>query len=311
MGVGFANSPGKDYVREYWNTPVLEYIFNKEKVKYNYLGFPGPEIIDIIHWQNMIAHVIAFEYIKLRKKVETALFYTGIEYVVYSGFMEETVLNNIDQEGKKFIQDRLITLYNLDFTNYITGKIPERGTTLRFDALRKIISFQRDAYFADRARDVFIMFLTVKAGYHAKHIKAYLQSELSAEVESIVSRFRTQEMINPKWSGTNAVILRTFIFDKMTNYFQTHNISSIFLPTFEYMGGSKRTTPMMHMTAICKHNKVGRSTPILLQKREEMFQIDRLRLEPNGLYKYNLHGRREISTHDPTEIISRCEGELF
>lgn len=311
MGTGFENSPGKDFVRSYWNTPLLEYIRGEAGAKYNYLGFPGKDALDIVLWREMIDYVVAFEYPKAVADVETALIKMGIDHIVYSGNMEETVFNGIDMGGKDFRHDRIITLYNLDFTNSITGRIRGRGRTLRFEALRNLMTLQRNQYIINNGRDVFILLITVRAEYHTGHVKAYLRSDLSREVEKIVSEYKSAEISSTARFGRNAEVLRAFILDRMHSYLESHQISSVFLPTVEYWGGKNSQSPMMHIMAVCKQNEVGTTTTKSIQKRSDLFQLERLRVEQDSLHRYTSESQTERVAINAVDLLKRYGNEIF
>jgi len=57
----FTDNPEKGVVRQQWNTPLLQHLHRKYGVRYRYLGLPGPDLIDVSLWRDMIDEVIAFE----------------------------------------------------------------------------------------------------------------------------------------------------------------------------------------------------------------------------------------------------------
>ena len=45
----FQDNPEKSVVRRVWDTPLLEHLHRKYKVRYRYLGLPGVDLIALQH----------------------------------------------------------------------------------------------------------------------------------------------------------------------------------------------------------------------------------------------------------------------
>ena len=97
----------------------------------------------------MIDEVIAFEppdkddngrraFTALTRNMRTA----GIPGRAYCGSFEEVVLLRKDFEGQDYVQDEVVTLYNLDFCNEISSPVETREggrKMLRFEAIRQVL----------------------------------------------------------------------------------------------------------------------------------------------------------------------------
>ncbi len=158
MAKPFHDNPDKITVREAWDTPLLQHLHQRYKIRYRYLGLPGVDLIDIQLWQSMIDEVIAFEPPSpppnpnpreainlLRKNMRLR----GIRGIAYWGSFEEVVMLRRDFDGQNYVQPKLITLYNLDFCDEITSKVETRRhgrRVWRFEAIRQILRDQAACY---------------------------------------------------------------------------------------------------------------------------------------------------------------------
>ncbi|GAG45864.1 unnamed protein product, partial [marine sediment metagenome] len=168
----FQETPAKRMVREKWNTPFLKYLHEKYGIKYRYMGFPGTELTDIKLWKEMIEWVVAFELPAPApderiwiEKLRTNLRKLGVPGIAYYGSFEQVVVLREDLDGLAYEQDRVITLYNLDFCDEICSKVstPNAGKELlRFEALRQILQDQKECYVTKSGPSYFIILLTVR-----------------------------------------------------------------------------------------------------------------------------------------------------
>ena len=128
------DSPGKRAVREHWNTPLLGFLNQVHGFRYRYMGLPGVDLIDVRLWRDMIEEVIAFEVPARptrqdpegRRRIRTLrrnLQVLGIPGHAFFGPMEEVVILRQDYDGTPYDQNKLITLYNLDFCDEIASRI--------------------------------------------------------------------------------------------------------------------------------------------------------------------------------------------
>ncbi len=127
----FSDSPAKKTVREKWNTPLLKHLHETYGFVYRYFGLPGPDILDVKLWKEMIKEVVAFEvpapggiperkYINdLRRNLEIL----GLPNIAYYGPFEEIILRRQDHESTQYDQSNVITLYNLDFCEEYNKKV--------------------------------------------------------------------------------------------------------------------------------------------------------------------------------------------
>jgi len=130
----FRNHPNKDILREKWCKPIIQTIYNTLNYKFLYLGLPGINALDISTWIDYIEEVIAFEYSdeenedefnKLNEYLNKLERERKINaYRLYCGWMEEIIISGQDDNNIPFIQNDVVTIYNLDFLQYyfITDK---------------------------------------------------------------------------------------------------------------------------------------------------------------------------------------------
>lgn len=261
-------------MREEWNTPFLKYIHEQYGVKYRYFGLPGTELEDIRLWRNMIEEVIAFEIpssdgdersniIQLRTNLKKL----GIRHVAYYGSFEEVVIIGEDWEGQEYKQDKLITLYNLDFCDEISSSVEtqERGKKkLRYEAIRVILLDQKRCYLdrEDGQPCYFIILLTIRNQIRAERIIEYLQSNnLLEETYSYAENCKKTSEIpaSGDLTGTYAWAIKALLYDVLIGDFKGHNIDSLCFPILKYWGtpirrSGRRTieSPMFHWMLLCK-----------------------------------------------------------
>jgi len=253
--------PRKNTVRRQWDTPVLEALSKHWCTKFFYCGLPGPKAIDIWLWKSMIDRVVAFQTLSdigdpRREVIDLAreLSMLDIPHVVYCGPLEEVVLRRVDYDGKEFKLDELVTLYNLDFCNCITGSVKTKGglQRLRFDALREIAAFQRDL-FRQYGATRFVMLLTVQDTFHANHVNARFKDP---DLPEATRRF-VQKAGQPVSFDRDGVLhrstdlLKAFVFTCLSDYLRGQNIMSVFLPAVAYTGRTNNS-PMLHFVVICE-----------------------------------------------------------
>lgn len=266
----FADSPGKRVVREQWNTPLLRHLHDRYGFIYRYFGLPGPDILDIELWRDMIKEVIAFEVpaegarderiniIKLREKLELR----GIPNETYYGPFEQVTLLGRDFDGQIYNQENVITLYNLDFCGEVGSKI--RSVTgeeyYRFEAIRQVIRNQAECYNRLSRPSCFIILLTVRNQIHSR----VLQERLTACRPLCEDFVRACESTIPivgelPLIGTHAWALKTILLTFFSECLRGNNISALFFPFVKYNGVQKRISrtqtipsPMLHLTIFCK-----------------------------------------------------------
>jgi hypothetical protein len=182
----FTDNPEKCVVREQWNTPLLKYLNSQHGVRYRYLGLPGTDLLDVRLWQDMIDEVIAFEppdkdnpangrtaFNALTRNMRIA----DIAGRAYCGSFEEVVLLRKDFEGQDYVQDKVVTLYNLDFCSEIGSKIRTREGSrkvLRVEAIRQVLRDQLQCYQQSGHPRHFVLMITVRNQISAGKICSYL-----------------------------------------------------------------------------------------------------------------------------------------
>jgi hypothetical protein len=259
MPGSFTDHHRKRIVRELWNTPILEWLFQKWGAKYLYLGLPGPEAHDIKLWAKMIENVIAFEItddtgVNPRGNFErliSNLTLLNLPHSVYHGNIEDVILWKEDLEGREFKNDRFVTLFNLDFCNPITGMIRTRNSRkcLRFEAIREIVTMQR-ALFRTTGASKFVMLITAYDAFHHKEMNRFVsRRDLANEIRAVVNKEHAVKLPHSDLYR-NTELLRLFIFDFLRGCFVGQNVKSFFLPTVEFLGRT-RWSPMIHFCVVC------------------------------------------------------------
>lgn len=278
----FRDSSAKRVVREKWNTPFLRYIHDNYDVKFRYMGFPGTDLIDVRLWEDMIEEVVAFELPSPsgdgREWIQTLrlnLRKFGINGVAYLGSFEEVVILGADFEGEPYKQDKLITLYNLDFCDEIGSAVEtrERGKKrLRYEAIRVILLDQKRCYLdrEDSQPCYFIILLTVRNQMEANKIRECLSGQLLSETHSYCL---SCEKIKPipasgQIMGNHTWSIKAFLYDTLIGYFKAPNISTLFFPVVKYVGtpihkdsGQYIESPMFHWMLFCKFSSPENPSP--------------------------------------------------
>ena len=276
----FADSPAKRLLREQWNTPFLRYLHNNYQIRFRYMGFPGTDLIDVKLWRDMIEEVIAFELPypgpderKWIRQLRINLKKLDIPGIAYLGSFEEVVILRKDRDGQPYKQDKVITLYNLDFCDEIASLVDtlEFGKQLwRFEALRIILEDQKQCYLQARKPCHFIILLTVRNQIEASQIRTFLERSLLSETRAYYSTCEKAKPIPPNGPliGTHAWSLKAFLYDILRGYFQAPNICTLFFPLVKYIGTPIRksrrrlfTSPMLHWMLFCQFGVPENPTP--------------------------------------------------
>jgi len=267
----FSDSHDKKIVRELWNTPFLRHLNREYSFVYRYFGLPGPDIIDIKLWKDMIKEVIAFE-VPAKSKNNERLFINklrenleliDIPNMTYYGPFEEVVLLRRDYEGQDYSQRDVITLYNLDFCSEIGSKIRASSGELcyRVEAIRQIVRDQVES-FNDLGRpSCFIIFLTVRNQIRSTVLRDRLDVCLPFHKDFIGECLR----INPIPPEDNFLIgshtwaIKTIILTILQESLRGNNISAFFSPFVKYRGTPVRISrvdfipsPMLNLMIFCK-----------------------------------------------------------
>jgi len=288
----FKDHPRKRTVREKWDTPILNWLYEKWGTKYFYFGLPGPTIIDIKLWHEMIRRVVAFEIESesarnRRRNIEELgrnLTLLNIPYNVYCGFLEEILLDGEDRDGHKILLDELVTLFNLDFCNRISGRIDtiEGRRCKRFEALRQVVTMQRSLFRTTRSNK-FVMLITARDSLHVREVKRFVSNQdLPQETEQFVSAVLNENTLPTQGYIENTELTRAFIFTFLREYLHGQNVQSIFLPPVSYIGSTERS-PMIHFVVICSMETVEEAQVVDAQSAGDFLQMDIVRAGDEGL----------------------------
>lgn len=272
-------SPGKQTVREKWNTPLLRYLNKNHNVRYRYMGLPGVDIIDLKLWADMIDEIIAFEPpdrgTDVRKSITTLrknLRILGKPAIAYFGRFEEVVILRKDCDGIHYSQDKVITLYNLDFCDEIASKIETREhgeQAWRFEAIRTVLRDQAECYQRSGGPSLFIILLTIRNQIGAEKIRGFLRQCHYTDTQRFYSICKRSKPIPRAGSliGTHAWAIKAFLHNKLREYFTAPNISALFFPLVKYTGTPiitkriKIPSPMLHWMILCKFDDPSRPSP--------------------------------------------------
>jgi len=274
MPAVFSDSPGKQAVRELWNTPILRHLNTAHGLRYRYMGLPGVRLIDITLWKDMIDEIVAFEVraqpnrrdpdgrrniLELRENLRKI----NIPSVAYYGSMEQVVCLRRDFDGVEYSQSNLVTLYNLDFCDEIASKIetPEHGKQIwRFAAIRQILQDQSECFVRTQEDSLFVIMLTCRNQIGGRQLLEFLNDQLYADTESYINMAGGRSAIPGigPLIGSHGWALKGYLYDQFRQYMSNPHVSSIFLPVVKYIGTPVRTmdgpleSPMFHWMAVCK-----------------------------------------------------------
>lgn len=265
MPAASTNSPRKEVVRTEWNTPILRAIHDLYGVEYFYCGLPGHEALDILLWRDMIRRVVAFEIEDGRAnnrrhkiaELTAVLEKARIPSIVYTGYLEDVVLDSVDANGEALKLDETVTLYNLDFCNNISSKIiqPKGHKCMRFAALRALMSIQ-DNVFVHGGDSRFVILLTVRQEIHDYVLKAFqVRQDLPNATAGYLAALPDPEQPYAEKPHIlrSSSHLKAFVFTMLREYCGGHSISTHFLPMVKYNG--RNDSPMLHFTVLCRCTK--------------------------------------------------------
>jgi len=280
MATSFRESLAKRAVREQWDTPLLRHLNAHYGVRYRYLGLPGTELADIRLWKDMLDEVIAFQLPapggdprRWILELRTNLRVFGIRSITYFGSFEEVVVLRKDLDGQKYSQDKVITLYNLDFCDEIASRVTTRDgeKAWRFEALRTIIHDQAESFRRTDEASHFIILLTVRNQISAGRIRQFLVPRYLAQETHTYCRECMRIRRIPRRGplvGSHAWALKAFLYNTLRSYFGAPNISALFFPLVKYSGtpvrlnaGRRLASPMLHWIIVCRFGPPEAPTP--------------------------------------------------
>lgn len=295
----FQDSAGKRCVRENWDTPLLRFLHEEYGFRYRYLGLPGVDATDLYLWRDMIDEVVAFEVdspggddraniVKLR----TTLRGLGIPFTAYYGPFELVVMRRRDWDGLEYRQERVITLYNLDFCDEIASKIDTRdqGEQLwRFQALRQVLMDEAACLGRTDGPNWFVFMLTVRDQMDARKLAKFLSEGLFDETKQFCDACTTIQPLPSRGFvlGNRTWALKAFLHDTMRGYMTSPHISATFFPFVKYSGRQVRTpegrllSPMLHWMIFCQFEDPQRSRP-RFYPREFLKDVCTLRADPRA-----------------------------
>lgn len=278
----FTDNPEKRVVRKQWDTPLLVHLYNTYGVRYRYLGLPGTDLIDVKLWRNMIDEVIAFEPPDKVDGGRTAIDAltrnmrkAGVPGRAYCGSFEEVVLLRKDFDGQHYVQDKVVTLYNLDFCNEICSAVETQDggkRVWRFQAIRQVLRDQVDCYQSTGGPSHFILMLTVRNQIGARKIREYLRpSTLQGDAQAFYKKCSAAKAIPTQGHliGSYSWALKTLLHNMLRNYFGNPNFSGLFFPQVLYHGtrvrirggGGFLESPMLHWLVLCRFGDVETPSP--------------------------------------------------
>jgi hypothetical protein len=276
MDKPFHDNPEKGVVREHWDAPLLQYLHDRHRVRYRYLGLPGVDLIDVRLWSHMIDDVIAFEppgpppnprkaIDLLRKNMRIR----GVNGVAYWGSFEEVVMLRKDFDGQPYNQGKIVTLYNLDFCNEITSKVETQNAgrkAWRFEAIRQILRDQSVCFDRDGAPRHFFMMLTIRNQTSPSRIRPLLMgpsflAEAKSHHDGCALKNPLPKEKNALLIGSHSWALKTGIYNFLLSYFSNPCLSVLFFPPVLYNGTPVRDkadrnrlipSPMLHLVVLCR-----------------------------------------------------------
>lgn len=263
----------KRVIREEWCKPLIKFIHDTLGKKLTYLGLPSPEAQDVLCWLEYIDYVIAFqcrEYpepssaeqdrdavLKLQDKLLALERKKQIEsFSLYDGYIEEVLIRGTDTVGKVYQQERIVTVYNLDFCNAITVPLSyvDGGAmyeAYKSEAIQKLLWLQKECS-CDSDPAKFVMFLTIHSDFFPKEEERFLMQKQEADVERYLRKVK--RVVS---SAKNLRILRAYVYQIVREFFRTAQFSVEFLPTIYYHGLDSRDREnwLVHFTMIGAHNR--------------------------------------------------------
>ena len=277
---------GKRAVREQWNTPFLRLLNEKLGFRYRYMGLPGIELLDVKLWHDMIDEVIAFEIPakgtkedpdgrRWIRQLRYEMRLLNIPGRAYFGPMEEVVILRRDYDGVRYDQGNVITLYNLDFCNEIASKIPTKtqGEQMwRFEAIRRILHDQKEAYQKLGGPSRFILLLTVRDQIDAGKLRNLLSDILYEDTHAYLRSCGGMDALPSQGQllGTHTWGLKAFIHFALRQYLANPHVSATFFPLVRYYGTPVRTrrkqlkSPMLHCMLLCNFGDEQTAIPKFL-----------------------------------------------
>jgi hypothetical protein len=290
---GSFNSDHKVFIREKWNKPIIKFLAKKVNDRLVYMGLPASNGEDVASWIEFIKTVIAFQCREYGKQSESTQSREDIEklesflmqlererkidnFMVYDGYLEEVVLRGFDNSPSRleFEQDKIVTLYNLDFCNDIASPINyvdkdgEPKVAYKFNAIRRLLEIQRGL---GKVSDKFVFLLTVHCSYRGQELQDFINFPPS-EVEPYLKKYN-------QLSGhdKNARIVKLFVCHQILQFFPSYEFCPKILPVIKYDGLNK--TPLLHFVILGYKPPASASGISVYQSLNEMIETKFLHIE--------------------------------
>lgn len=257
------NTPAKRLIRSEWNKPLLKFLSKSLNTKLVYLGLPSPNAEDVSEWIEYLDIVIAFQCRDYPNPSETNQSREAIQkleaklrefetqqkiktFYVYDGYIEEVILKGRDNSNLEFVQNEVVTIYNLDFCNQITSPlqfVDKNGypaQAFKFDAVRELLRFQ--SLLSDITTK-FIMLLTINCGYDGAELNDFIINCENTEISEYCKNVRSLPGVKKK-----SRVLRSYIFYTLRHFCSNYNFVPEFQPVILYEGSGKKY--MLHFTIV-------------------------------------------------------------
>ncbi len=302
------NHPSKRVIRNQWCKPLLQFINEQLGCKLTYLGLPAEEAHDVRSWIDYIDYVIAFQcrkypepssveqprdvIIKLEEKLlELERQGKLSSFTLYDGYIEEVLIKGKDTIGQEYVQDRTVTVYNLDFCNSVTTPIHYYDENrceceaFKSDAIKRLMEWQRIASLRD-GNSKFVMFLTVHSSFLDQEESRFTQQERALENYLLTVSQLTR--------GKKLRTLKAYVYHMVKSFFCNSEFSPEFLPVIYYKGSGYRNW-LVHFTIVGVYNRNPSSIAPCLQSPNNFLKQKFLQVKNNHIC--SMHNRN-ISEND-------------
>ncbi|MEK0337654.1 MAG: hypothetical protein QQN41_09510 [Nitrosopumilus sp.] len=285
--------------------------------KLTYLGLPAEGAHDVISWIDYIDYVIAFQcrnypepssieqskdvIIKLEEKLLELERQGKISsFSLYDGYIEEVLIKGKDTSGQEYIQDRTVTVYNLDFCNSIIDPIYYHDENniehkaFKSQAIRKLLQLQ-SANCQGEQSCKFVMFLTVHSNFFGNEEKRFLNDPRERDLQRYLNKISR----NSDLSRIEKMIrrLKAYIYQLAKNFFCTSDFSPEFLPVIFYEGTGENW--LTHFTIVGAYNKNPSSIATIFQNSAAFLNQKFLYIDQhNKLYSLNSPGISENNAYN-------------
>ena len=337
------NSDSKKIIRSDWIKPILKDLHENLGKKLFYLGLPDSEAIDIKEWLEYLDSVYAFqcrEYpnasdsnqsrekiVILEKTLRELERKRHIStFDVFDGYIEEVILRGFDNSPnrKEYLQEKTITLYNLDFCNQITSPIKyldKYGTlqeAFKLNAISRLLYYQKNIIHENKK---FIMFLTLHCSYSGKEIHEFYSKKNPDDIDDIREYIKQIEKLTK--GNKSPYIIKAFIYYTINKFFTDNLFYVEFLPTIYYKGDNEN--PLLFFTiigtteadntktSIVQYQKMSEilNTPFLSPMSNNKFEKnEKLNLKNDIEFKEDLNNLNSLSLLKSLKIYQKlCEND--